>query len=98
MAPVVSHVYAKCSSVQMTWKLPPVEVVCTRNFHYILKIKSSEVGWAYKGRIEIGNGLFKWQLQRNKSYSVQLTAFDLTGKRVGLPWQQNITITPSGMK
>lgn len=96
VAPVVSHVYANCSSVRMKWELPPVEVLCTWNFYYFMKINSSEVDWAYKDKVQIELFSFMWGLQRNKSYSLQLTAFDLTAKPVGSPWRQEILVTPSG--
>lgn len=96
--PVVSHVYAKCSGVQIMWELPPVEVVCSQNFYYFLEIKSSELGWLFKHKVPIWIREIGRDLPRNQSYSLQLTAFDLTGRPVGSPWRQNITVIPSGMK
>lgn len=98
MAPVVSDAYANCSGFQMVWELPPVEVVCTQNFYYVFEINSSELDWSEEFKVRIESCELGRDLQRNKSYSVQLTAFGLTGKPVGSPWRKNITVISSGME
>ncbi|XP_078349463.1 uncharacterized protein LOC144634385 [Oculina patagonica] len=98
VAPIVSFAYANCSGFQMAWKLPPVEVVCTQNFYYFFEINSSELDWSEKLKLpQIERIYLGRDLQRNKSYSVQLTAFDLAGKPVGSPWRQNITVIASAV-
>ena len=98
VSPAVSHVYAACSSIQVTWELPPVEVVCSLNFHYVMEFNSSELNSSIKNELLTEDCAFWWNLARNKTYSVQLTAFSLSGKAVGSPWRQEVTITPSGMR
>ena len=98
MSPAVSSVYAACSSFQVTWELPPLEVVCSRNFHYVIEINSSELNILIKNKLLTELCAFGCGLERNKTYSVQLSAFNLSGKAVGLPWRQEVTITPSGMR
>ncbi|KAL9953557.1 hypothetical protein ACROYT_G040993 [Oculina patagonica] len=97
VSPVVSQVYSNCSSVGMIWELPPVEVVCAGKLYYVLEIKSSEAGRAYKEKIQIELSAFGLSLERNKSYSIHITAFDLNGKPVESPWQQNFTVIPSAV-
>ena len=98
VSPVVSHVSAACSSVQVAWELPPVEVVCSRNIHYVMEINSSELNSPIKNELLTELCAFGWNLERNKTYSVQLTAFSLSGKALGSPWRREVTITPSGMR
>lgn len=94
----VSHVYAACSSVQVTWELPPVEVVCSRNIYYVMEINSSELNSPLKNELLTELRTFGWGLEGNKTYTVQLTAFSLSRKALGSPWRREVTITPSGMR
>ena len=98
VSPVVSHVSAACSSVQVAWELPLVEVVCSRNIHYVMEINSSELNSPIKNELLTELCAFGWNLERNKTYSVQLTALSLSGKALGSPWRREVTITPSGMR
>ena len=97
VATAVSHVYAACSSFQVMWELPPVEVVCMRNFHYVMEINSSALSSPIRNELEIELCSAGWSLERNKTYFVHLSAFSLSGKAVGSPWREEVTITPSGM-
>lgn len=98
MSPAVSRVYAGCSFFRVIWELPPVQVVCSQNFHYVMEINSSELNSPIKSKLLTESGSFGWILERNKTYSVRLTAFSLSGKAVGSPWRQEVTITPSGIR
>ena len=98
VSPAVSHVYGVCSSVHVIWELPPLQVVCSRNFHYVMEINSSELNSPIKNELLTESCGFIWDLERNKTYSVQLAAFSLSGKAVGSPWRQEVTIKPSGMR
>jgi len=98
VSPTVSHAYAACSKFQLKWELPPVEVVCSQNFHYVVEINSSELNSSIKNELPTQKCAYGWGLARNKTYSVQLTALSLSGKAVGSPWRQEVTITPSGMR
>jgi len=60
-----------------------------------MEINSSELNSPIKNELLTETCAFWWGLERNKTYSVQLTAFSLSGKAVGSPWRQEITITPS---
>jgi len=83
---------------QVAWQLPPLEVVCSQNFYYVMEINSSELNSPMKNELLIEECAFGWGLVRNKTYSVQLTAFSLSGKVVGSPWRQEVTIAPSGIR
>lgn len=98
VSPAVSRVYAGCSFFRVIWELPPVQVVCSQNFHYVMEINSSELNSPIKSKLLTESGSFGWILERNKTYSVRLTAFSLSGKAVGSPWRQEVTITPSGIR
>jgi len=98
VSPAVSRVYAACSFFQVIWELPPVQVVCSRNFHYVMEINSSELNSPIKNELLTELCRFGWGLERNKTYSVRLTTFSLSGKAVGSPWRQEVTITPSGIR
>lgn len=82
----------------MTWELPPVAVICTWNFYYFMEINSSQLtmDWVYKDKVYIQACYFVFDLLRNKTYSVKLTAFNLSEKPVGSPWRKEITVIPSG--
>ena len=73
-------------------------MVCSRNFHYVMEINSSELNSPIKNELVTESCGFIWDLERNKTYSVQLAAFSLSGKAVGSSWRQEVTITPSGMR
>ena len=98
MSPAVSRVYAACSFFHVIWELPPVQVVCSRNFHYVMEINSSELNSPIKNELPTESCSFRWGLERNKTYSVRLTAFSLSGMAVGSPWRQEVTIASSGIR
>ena len=82
----------------MTWDLPPVEVVCLRNIHFVMEINSSDLNSPIKNELLTELCDFVWGLERNKTYTLQSTAFSLSGKALGSTWRKEVAITPSGMR
>ena len=94
----MSRATAICSSLEIWWELPPLEVLCPWDVRYEIKINSSDanVDLRYKEEIDRSSFYLNW-IQNNNTYSVQLNAvIKSTEKTVGSPWRQEVTVIPSG--